>query len=67
MKSLLYDAFARRKDFSAGGMMRLFNGFSEGLPKLVIERFGNTVVLSDHTPDGRYREMAEAAEFPALL
>lgn len=37
------------------------------LPKLVIERFGNTVVLSDHSQDGRYREMAVAAEIPALL
>ena len=45
------------------GMCRL----QHNLPKLVIERFGNTVVLSDHSPDGRYREMAVAAEFPALL
>lgn len=59
MKSLLYDAFARRKDFSAGGMMRLFNGFSEGLPKLVIERFANTVVIADHSGDGGYFEVSE--------
>ena len=45
------------------GMCRL----QHNLPKLVIERFGNTVVLSDHSPDGRYREMAVAAEIPALL
>ena len=39
------------------------------LPKLVIERFGNTVVLSDHTPDGCYRKAAISAaeKIPALL
>ena len=31
---------------------------SHDLPKAVIERYGNTVVISDHTPDGIYREPA---------
>ena len=49
----------------ANGMYRI----PHDLPKLVIERFGNTVVLSDHTPDGNYREAAAAVaeNTPALL
>lgn len=39
------------------GMCRL----QHDLPKLVIERFGSTVVLADHTPDGKYRKPAESA------
>ena len=47
------------------GMCRI----AHDLPKLVIERFSSTVVLSDHTPDGSYRETAAAAAktIPALL
>lgn len=30
--------------------MRLFNGFSEGYPELVVELFGETLVLFDHSP-----------------
>ena len=39
------------------------------LPKLVIERFSNTIVLADHTPDGSYRNaaMAVAGTIPAVL
>ena len=58
MRTLIGEALVRRKNFSAGGMMRLFNGFSEGVPKLVIERFGDTVVIADHSGEGDYFKIA---------
>ena len=58
MRTLIYDALEKRKNFPDNSMVRLFNGFSEGLPKLVIERFGETVVIADHSGDGIYFEIA---------
>ncbi len=39
----------------SGGMFHL----NHDLPKIVIERYSNTLVISDHTPDGAYRDAAE--------
>ena len=63
MRTLIYDALEKRKNFPDNSMVRLFNGFSEGLPKLVIERFGETVVIADHSGDGIYFEIVD---FPKI-
>lgn len=40
----------RQKDPSLSGTnaLRLFNGFYEGVPGLTVDRFGSTLVISDH-------------------
>jgi 23S rRNA (cytosine1962-C5)-methyltransferase len=38
--------------------IRLFNGFYEGFPRLTVDLFGNTLVISDHE-----REVAPSPEF----
>lgn len=37
------------------------------LPKAVIERFANTVVITDHTPDGIYRDAAAELDLSSSL
>ena len=39
---------------------RLFNGFYEGFPGLVLDRYGPALVILDHTPSGLPKGWAEA-------
>lgn len=38
---------------------RLFNGFYEGAPGLVLDRYGSALAIFDHTPEAKYSELAK--------
>ena len=38
---------------------RLFNGFYEGAPGLVLDRYGSALVILDHTPEAQYGDLAK--------
>lgn len=44
----ILDAFRRRHSSIESAAFRLFNGFYEGFPGLVIDRFGETLVIFNH-------------------
>jgi 23S rRNA (cytosine1962-C5)-methyltransferase len=45
---------------------RLFNGFYEGLPGLIIDRYGQTLLITDHSLAGEHREIVEVIATWAL-
>ena len=45
---------------------RLFNGFYEGLPGLVLDRYGSTLVIFNHADPGEHREVIERISHWAL-
>lgn len=51
----------QRRSFDATltDTFRLFNGFYEGAPGLVLDRYGATLVILDHSPAGTYTELAK--------
>lgn len=57
----------RRSSIEDSNAFRLFNGFYEGLPGLVIDRYGETLVFSNHNEPGYGSEIiprtAEWAKF----
>jgi len=51
LKVLLANAFSQRLSLledTRQGALRLFNGFTEGLPSLVADLYGRTLVLFTH-------------------
>jgi 23S rRNA (cytosine1962-C5)-methyltransferase len=52
---------ARRRtpDPASTEAFRLFNGFYEGVPGLVLDRYGSALVIFDHTPEAQYSELAK--------
>jgi 23S rRNA (cytosine1962-C5)-methyltransferase len=58
---------ARKADFQPGSTqaLRLFNGFSEGYPDLVVELFGKTLLIFDHsrTPQAQSHLVQEVLDF----
>ena len=53
-------AIQRRSfDTTVTDAIRLFNGFYEGAPGLVLDRYGATLVILDHSPAGTYTELAK--------
>jgi len=65
LKILLANAFSQRLSLledTRQGALRLFNGFTEGLPSLVADLFGRSVVLYTHKVDeDESMRLAEAA------
>ena len=62
--SLLEEAIASRKalfDPQHESAFRLFNGFTEGYPNLVVDIYGHTLVIHDYA-DGSAREQQSLAE-----
>ena len=60
MENILSDALLRRRELLANdslhrSAMRLFNGFTEGEPELVIDLMGRTAVIHDHAKDPQER------------
>ena len=45
---LCLDLRLKDASLSATNAVRLFNGFYEGLPRLTVDRYANTLVISDH-------------------
>lgn len=54
------DRAARQRPVEMKGSeaFRIFNGFYEGAPGLVLDRYGPALVIFDHTPDLRFKETA---------
>ncbi len=65
LESVLTDAIANRADLVRGehvSALRLFNGFLEGHPDLVIDLYGDTVVLENYAdPPGRAAHLLATA------
>ena len=53
-------AIEQRKSFAdKTNAFRLFNGFYEGCPGMVIDRYGETLVILEHGQPGEYREIIQ--------
>lgn len=57
----IQQAAALRKAWAAEGLeaYRLFNGFYEGCPDLILDRYGSTLVIFDHASPGRFDPLVD--------
>ena len=58
LETIQHAALRRAVDPATTGAFRLFNGFYEGAPGLVLDRYGPALVIFDHTPEARYSDLA---------
>jgi 23S rRNA (cytosine1962-C5)-methyltransferase len=65
INSLVY-AIQQRRPIDLPQAYRLFNGFYEGLPGLVLDRYGPTLVAYEHGQPGEHREIIQAISRWAL-
>lgn len=57
---LQHAVLKRTADPAVTTAYRLFNGFYEGAPGLILDRYGPALIIFDHTPDGQYEELIAA-------
>ncbi len=56
----------RALDPASTDAYRLFNGFYEGVPGLVLDRYGSALVIFDHTTENQYSDLATSISTWAL-
>ncbi len=56
----------RANDPDLTRVFRFFNGFYEGAPGLVLDRYGSALVIFDHTPEAKYGDLAKDVSAWAL-
>ena len=59
LEAIQHATLKRIGDPPTGNAFRLFNGFYEGAPGLVLDRYGPALVIFDHTPDAKYGGLAK--------
>ncbi len=66
LKTLLIPAIQQRLAENLPDAQRLFNGFYEGLPGMVMDRYGPTLVIFNHAEPGEHHAIIQAVSRWAL-
>jgi len=57
---------SKQKDFNKTNTCRMFNGFYEGLPGLVLDRYGSALVIFDHSETNAFEDVINQVKLWAL-